>query len=348
MKQNIINLICLIVLIFFICALFDDDVTDTQENNTSNEIILLEDSGSTTVIENDTSQLTVDTIDTEKYDCDVTEIVTGNIVLLEYIPPFLGKPYVEVDSNIPSFTEEELTTVSFELYSELDYLGRPSVAYANVGPDIMPTEERGEIGQIKPAGWHTVKYDCIDGLYLYNRCHLIGYQLTGENDNINNLMTGTRYLNVQGMLTFENMVADYVLETGNHVLYRVTPVYEGDNLIATGVQMEGYSVEDNGAGICYNVFCYNSQPGIVIDYKNGDSYKESTETTEVLEYNTSDDFSTEEIIHVDYVVNKNTDRFHYPHCSSVSDMKEKNKWYYNGTRQMLIDKGYIPCGNCKP
>ena len=164
-----------------------------------------------------------------------------------------------------------MTATSFEEYSDLDNLGRCGVAMASVGQDIMPTEERGSIGQIKPAGWHTVKYDCVDGKYLYNRCHLLGYQLTGENANERNLITGTRYLNVDGMLPFENMVADYVMETGNHVMYRVTPIYTGNNLVADGVLMEGYSVEDQGEGITFCVYVYNVQPGVRIDYATGDS-----------------------------------------------------------------------------
>lgn len=179
--------------------------------------------------------------------------------------------YVIINDNIPEFDESEYTTESFEIYSELDSLGRCGVAYANICQEIMPTEERGEIGSIKPTGWHTVKYDIVDGKYLYNRCHLIGYQLAGENANEKNLITGTRYLNIEGMLDFENEVADYVEETGNHVLYRVTPIFEEDNLLASGVQIEAYSVEDNGEGICFNVYCYNAQPGVTIDYETGDS-----------------------------------------------------------------------------
>ena len=164
-----------------------------------------------------------------------------------------------------------MTTSSFERYAPLDSLGRCGVAYANIGKDIMPTEERGSIGMVKPSGWHSIRYENVDGKYLYNRCHLIGYQLSAENANTSNLITGTRYLNIQGMLPFENMVADYIRETGNHVLYRVTPIYEGDNLVASGVLMEAYSVEDEGDGICFNVYCYNVQPGIVIDYATGAS-----------------------------------------------------------------------------
>ena len=190
----------------------------------------------------------------------------------ENLPEFDGStPYVIINDNQPGFSEDDLTTKSYEAYGELDYLGRCTTAMACVGKDIMPTEERGSIGQVKPTGWHTVKYDIVDGKYLYNRCHLIGYQLTGENANKQNLITGTRYMNVDGMLPFENMVADYVKETGNHVLYRVTPVFLDDNLLASGVQIEAYSVEDNGEGICFNVYVYNAQPGIEIDYATGES-----------------------------------------------------------------------------
>lgn len=187
------------------------------------------------------------------------------------LPEYSDSPYVIVNNNEPFFTENDMTADSFEYYGELDELGRCTVAYASIGKDLMPTEKRGSIGSVKPTGWHTVKYDIVDGKYLYNRCHLIGYQLTAENANKNNLITGTRYLNVDGMLLFENMVADYIKETNNHVLYRVTPIFTGDNLLADGVLMEAESVEDNGEGISYNVFCYNVQPGVKIDYATGDN-----------------------------------------------------------------------------
>ena len=190
---------------------------------------------------------------------------------IENLPEYDGNSYVIVNDNIPYFKEEEYTTNSFEKYSNLDSLGRCGVAYANISIDLMPTEKRGSIGSIKPSGWHTVKYDHIDGKYLYNRCHLIGYQLTGENANEKNLITCTRSMNTKGMLQFENMVTKYIKDTGNHVLYRVTPVFEGNNLVATGVEMEAYSVEDNGKGIKFNVFVYNIEDGIIIDYKTGDS-----------------------------------------------------------------------------
>ena len=197
----------------------------------------------------------------------------------ETIPGYSGNPYVELNGNLPYFTDEELSTTAFELYSELDSLGRCGAAYANVCKEIMPTEERGSIGMVKPTGWHTVKYDCITDRYLYNRCHLIGYQLAGENANEKNLITGTRYLNVDGMLPFENEVADYVNDTDNHVLYRVTPVFSGDNLLASGVIIEAKSVEDNGAGVQFNVYCYNVQPGISIDYIDGQSWENGSSNT---------------------------------------------------------------------
>ena len=198
-------------------------------------------------------------------------------IALSELPEYSGEPYVEINGNEPDFPKEEWTEESFEQYAELDGLGRCGTAYASVGTDLMPTEKRGSIGQVKPTGWQTVKYDIVDGKYLYNRCHLIGYQLSGENANEKNLITGTRYMNVEGMLPFENMVADYVRETGNHVLYRVTPVFEGDNLLADGVQMEAFSVEDEGDGISFHVYVYNVQPGIEIDYATGESSLGSSE-----------------------------------------------------------------------
>lgn len=258
---------------------------------------------------------------------------------LENIPAYSGQAYVEINDNQPSFTKDELVTESFEEYSPLDSLGRCGVAYANVGIDTMPTEDRGSIGQVKPSGWQTVKYDCVDGKYLYNRCHLIGYQLTAENANKENLITGTRYLNVDGMLPFENLVADYVKETENHVLYRVTPIFEGDNLVASGVQMEAMSVEDNGEGVCFNVYCYNVQPGVVIDYATGDSWLEEDAPT-------AGDSSTSQ--EESYVLNTSSKKFHRPDCSGVDSMSPENRQDYTGTRQSLIDQGYSPCGTCKP
>lgn len=213
----------------------------------------------------------------DKVDGPQENLVNNNsYVSLDAIPAYDGKAYVAVNNNEPFFTDSDMTTTAFENYSDLDSLGRCGVAYANICKDIMPTEERGKIGMIKPSGWHTVKYDVIKDRYLYNRCHLIGYQLAGENANPKNLITGTRYLNVEGMLPFENLVADYVNNTGNHVLYRVTPMFSGSNLVANGVLIEAKSVEDNGGGILFNVYCYNVQPGVGINYENGDSWLDGT------------------------------------------------------------------------
>lgn len=252
---------------------------------------------------------------------------------LESIPEYSGEPYVTIHDNVPFFSEEEFTTDAFETYSELDDLGRCGTAYANICEEIVPTEKRGKIGMIKPSGWHTVKYTGIDGNYLYNRCHLIGYQLSAENANEKNLITGTRYLNVTGMLPFENMVADYVNETGNHVLYRVTPIYNQENLVADGVLMEAQSVENDDLAFC--VYCYNVQPGIEIDYHTGDSKSSETEQPS----KTSEDL---------YVLNRNTKKFHRPNCSSVQDIKPKNKQEFSGNTKALIQQGYSPCKNCNP
>lgn len=254
-----------------------------------------------------------------------------------------GKPYVVINDNDPDFTDADMTTTSFERYGELDGLGRCTTAFANIGKDLMPAEKRGPIGEVKPTGWQTAKYDNVDGKYLYNRCHLIGYQLTGENANEKNLITGTRYLNVDGMLPFENMVADYIKETNNHVLYRVTPVFSGDNLVASGVQMEAESVEDNGDGILFNVYCFNAQPGIAIDYATGDSHQDDSIVADASKSTTAAEANVQT-----YVLNTNTKKFHKESCNSAKSMDASNKKIYTGSRQEIIDMGYEACGVCKP
>lgn len=258
---------------------------------------------------------------------------------LSDIPAYSGEPYVAVNNNEPLFTDDEKKNDrSFEEYAPLDDLGRCGTAYSCVGRELMPTEARGNIGQVKPAGWHSVKYDCVDGKNLYNRCHLIGYQLTAENANDRNLITGTRYLNVEGMLPFENMVADYIQETDNHVLYRVTPIFSGDNLVADGVLMEAYSVEDGGEGVTFCVYAYNVQPGVTIDYATGDSALAGEPPTG----------ETGQTGERDYVLNTGTKKFHLPDCASATDMKAANRQEYHGTREALLQQGYAPCGRCKP
>ena len=311
---------------------------------------------------------------------------TDSVIIVdqEEVPAYSGEPYVELDGNEPGFTEEELTEASFEEYSQLDELGRCGTAVACVGQDLMPQEERGDISQVKPTGWHSVRYENVEGGSLYNRCHLIGYQLTAENANEENLITGTRYMNVEGMLPFENEVADYVEETDGHVMYRVTPVYEGDNLVASGVQMEAESVEDAGESVSYNVFVYNVQPGIEIDYATGDSWQESggageaesgisgvdstgnpedgrqesgnaadADNTQEAQENpaaTSGDSGSgdnrEEV--QTYIVNTNSGKFHLESCNGAKRIKEENRQEYTGARQELIEDGYQPCKTCNP
>ena len=273
---------------------------------------------------------------------------------LAEVPEYSGEPYVEINDNQPEFEDYELTTEAFEEYSELDGLGRCGTAEACVGEETMPTEERGNISSVKPTGWKNKDYDNVDGGRLYNRCHLIGFQLTGENANEKNLITGTRYMNTEGMLPFENMVADYVHETDNHVLYRVTPIFDGDDLVASGVQMEAESVEDDGAGVCFNVYVYNVQPQITINYATGDNWESDTVESDkdLSEYDETDRLENPEGSWAEeeqtYILNVNSHKFHLPECSGAKDMKEQNKREFTGTRSELIEEGYEPCGSCNP
>ena len=256
-------------------------------------------------------------------------------VSLEEVPAYSGEPFAVLNGNTPLFTQEDMTDESYEYYGDLDRLNRCTYTMASIGPDLMPTEERGAIGQIKPTGWVTAKYDFVDGKYLYNRCHLIGFQLTGENANEANLIPGTRYMNVDGMLPFENMVADYIKETGNHVLYRVIPVFEGDNLVAGGVTMEAWSVEDNGEGICFYVYVYNVQPGVTIDYATGESQ---------LAQPVAD--TDEDVLR--FVANVSSKKFHDGDCSQAESIKSENKETFETTRSQMIAWGFTPAGCCNP
>lgn len=245
-----------------------------------------------------------------------------------------SEPIKEINGGIPEFDSSlKASKESFETYSDLDSLGRCGVCFANIGKDLMPTEERGAIGSVKPSGWKTIKFDIVDGKYLYNRCHLIGYQLTAENANEKNFITGTRYLNVKSMLIYENMVADYIKKTGNHVLYRVTPIFDGNDLVAKAVKMEGYSVEDNGKGICYNILCYNIQPGIEINYSTGDAVL-SSEEMQTERPNEAQMY---------YYINDNTKKFHLESCKYSSSGKRVHK-----SAKQLINAGYEPCKVCNP
>ena len=283
--------------------------------------------------------------------------------------------YVEIDNNTPSFTVDDATTDAFQSFSQLDWLGRCGTAYACLGPETLPTGVRGDISEIHPSGWVQNFYDFIEGQSLYNRSHLIAHCLSGQNANEQNLITGTRHFNADVMEPIEAMVLNYIEQTGNHVLYRVTPVFEGDELVARGVQIEALSMEDGGQGVSLNVFLRNIQPGVAIDYATGNNWADEAATagsrsssaassglstsatagaaplapiSAAATTSQADDASTGTPATVTYVVNKNTGKFHYPSCSSVPKIKAKNRMDSNQTRDELIAQGYVPCKNCNP
>lgn len=336
-------ILLIIIALLLVAGLFG--VEDTPQKPTENAISTTVTTTEATSTDNTVESVTDDESTTKKETTTKNEATTkkpaSSSTTLKSIPAYSGRPYIALNNNQPDFTSADYTTKAFERYEKLDSLGRCGVAYACVGVEIMPTEDRGAIGQVKPTGWHTVKYDCVDGKYLYNRCHLIGFQLTGENANTRNLITGTRYMNVDGMLPFENMVADYVKETGNHVLYRVTPIFKGNNRLASGVQMEAYSVEDNGDGICFNVYCYNVQPGVIIDYATGDSRLKNGATTTTTTTRASSENSSE------YILNTSSKLIHKADCPSVKRMSEKNKKSVSGRElNSYVNDGYKYCKNC--
>lgn len=266
------------------------------------------------------------------------------------LPQYQGDPYVVVANNVPGLSPADASRPA-ETYAPLDAQGRCGTCVAVVSRATQPTEKRGSIGMVKPTGWHTVRYDdLVDGRYLYNRCHLIGYQLTGENANRQNLVTGTRYLNVEGMLPFEDKVDDYVDATGNSVIYRVTPVFAGDELVCRGVQMEAFSVEDNGAGVSFNVYCFNVQPGVTIDYATGQSRREDGKPASGTTHDAGPAPAQQDSqgVQASYVVNANTGKFHDPSCSSVSRMAVHNRLDFQGTRDEALRRGWEPCQRCNP
>lgn len=286
------------------------------------------------------------------------------------VPEYDGQPSVEVNGNEPFFEEADFERPAFEEYSDLDARGRCGEAFALIGEETMPTEPRGDISSIRPSGWHNDTYDWVDQYFLFNRCHVIGWQLAGENDNERNLITGTRYMNTQGMLPYENRVAWYVQSTGNHVLYRVTPIFEGANLVCSGVLMEAESVEDIGQGVRFCVYCYNVEPGVRIDYATGANEADGTITAsgensgsarqdnaaqssatageDERDFTIPDESMRAEHGDAKFVLNVSTGKFHLPHCQSVADMREYNKFLFNGTREEALELGFKPCGSCKP
>ena len=304
----------------------------------------------------------------------------SDYIVLDEVPEWNGEPYCEINGNSPEFGKKEIrnaeksvrSETALQIFTELDSLGRCGEASAVVGPDTMPTGERGSIGMIKPSGWRIAKYDFIDnGGFLFNRCHLIGWQLTGENDEVRNLVTGTRYLNTQGMLPFENRVAEYVRSTGNHVLYRATPVFRGKELVCRGVLLEAYSVEDKADGVSFSVYCYNVQPGVKIDYKTGkskldektlpgensasdgasDSIDKKGDESDKSGAKDSAESESEPLSVPDgvtYVLNNNTMRFHRTDCKGAAEIREHNRSWFYGTREEVLEEGYVPCGMCNP
>ena len=273
---------------------------------------------------------------------------------------FSGRPYVDVNEGVPFFEEDDYTTESYDKYFRLDRYGRARGAMACLGTDLMPFEERGDISSVEPSGWQSVEYDFVEQGHLYNRCHLIAFMLTGQNANERNLITGTRYMNTRGMLPFESEISDYMITTGNHVLYRVRPVYRGSNSVASGVLMEAYSVEDEGAGVCFNIYCFNVQPGVRIDYSDGSSYADGTITESETSRGSGDwsGFSRDEEIAkvsclssedgADYVLNLRRHKIHLPECSSVGEMSEENSYKIRADKESIKEVGYDECGNCMP
>lgn len=362
--KSLLSILCLIAVLFSSFAGCDSE----KISETTTEIIEITEESTTLAKPKEDAS---DASEAEKAEDKTTEKENQKVnkpesvgddnskVVLSEIPSYSGRAYVVINENIPSFNKYELTTKGYETYASIDSLGRCGGAVASCGREIMPKpdEERGSISSVKPSGWVQAQYDCVSGKYLYNRCHLLGWQLSAENANKRNLITGTRYMNTEGMLPFENMVADYIRETNNHVAYRVTPIYNGSDLVASGVQMEAYSVEDEGEGICFNIYCYNVQPGVKIDYTTGRSWSDGNkvettkkpivvapvETTKKVVEETKNSVSYDT-----YVYSSKSDKFHYPDCRYAKTIKAENYCEYTGDRQGMINKGYSPCKNCSP
>lgn len=336
------------------------DKNTSSEKDTSSSLASssFNSSDTTTNISSSTDKSTSSNSNTSNKNPSIVGNGFASAVKLSSIPAYSGSVFVYVNDNQPNFSANELTTVAYETYSSLDNLNRCGVAIASCGKEIMPKEDekRGSISNVYPSGWEQAKYDGISGGYLWNRCHLIGWQLSAENANRKNLITGTRYMNINGMLTFENMVADYIKETGNHVAYRVTPIFDGNNLVCSGVQMEAYSIEDDGDGICFNVYCYNVQPGININYATGESSSTNNSNTSsaskpsssVQQQPTVEEDNNADSSSAKYILNTNTKKFHYPSCGSAGRIAAKNYGESNESREQLIAQGYSPCGNCDP
>ena len=368
MKKRITGIITALAVSMSLSVFVNADnsgIYNNPETARSLKNYLLSDSAAGVDVNHDGTVNILDLIDYKAAALDID--MPEGAFKLSSIPKYSGTPYAVVNDNVPFFRYKGYTEC-FEYYTELDALGRCGTTIALVGKETMPTEPRGEIGMVKPTGWHTYKYDCIPDIYLYNRCHLIGFQLSGENANVKNLITGTRYMNVTGMEPFESKIAGFIKSSGKHVIYRVTPIFEGNNLVAHGVLMEAYSLEDQGKGLSLNVFCYNVLPGIEIDYATGESKYVGGEDILIPPVTTTAPPVTEAPVTQpvivttkapdvtdssnpaarDYVLNMNTKKFHYPTCGSVNQMSQKNRKDVHLTRDEIVSQGYSPCGNCKP
>ncbi len=357
--KSLISILCLIAVLFSAVTLTGCDSESSYESTTEKTSLKDSETEANQAVNSETEKTEEGKTEKETEKASKPESVgdDNSKAVLSEIPDYSGRPYVVINGNVPSFNKYELTTKGYETYASLDNLGRCGGAVASCGREIMPkaNEERGSISAVKPSGWVQAQYDCVSGKYLYNRCHLIGWQLSAENANKRNLITGTRYMNTEGMLPFENMVADYIRETDNHVAYRITPIYDGSDLVAKGVQMEAYSVEDDGEGICFNVFCYNVQPGVEIDYTTGRSRASSGSATttkkQTVAVQTTKEYvetTKSSVSYSTYAYSAKSDKFHYPSCRYAKTIKAENYCEYTGDRQGMINKGYSPCKNCNP
>ena len=344
MKKLIFVVLVSFSILFAGCDNTSSSVKETKTTNTTVSSVI--------VTEGETSETSKKTVSETTTKKQTTTTTTGQNKIAFEIPKYEGKDYIVINNDNPYFEQSEITTKAYEDYPPLDSLGRCGACTACLGKELMPTEERGSIGMVKPSGWQLSKYDFVDGKYLFNRCHLIGFQLAGENANERNLITGTRYMNIGRMLDLENMTASYIRSTGNHVMYRVTPCFEGNNLVSQGVLMEAYSVEDSGAGIKFCNFVFNIQPNVNINYADGTnsliSAPTTTTATQTIKTTTQATQNTQSTQSASrqFVLNTNTKKYHELSCSSIKDIKEKNKGTYTGTEEELKNMGYSPCKKC--
>ena len=361
--KKVLSTVLILCMVLSLSGCSLDEIDKTTEQTTVNNTVDISMSSETEMPSLETTMQETKTAQPTTVAPTKAKIVTNHKIKVKYkskklklkdIPKYkvVKAPFVRVNGNKPTFTKKEIKRKSYQKFSKLDSLGRCGVAIASIGRDIMPKRKRTSISSVYPSGWHTYRYANVAGRYLYNRCHLIGHQLTGQNANAKNLITGTRYMNVDGMLPFEDEVANCVKYLNKHVMYRVRPIYKGKNLVASGVQMEAYSVEDKGGSCSFNVYCYNVQPGVKINYKTGTSKGKgkisggysSKKTYKKKYYNKKAKKGKSGT----YIISKNTRKFHYPSCGYVNRIKNYNRIKFKGKRSTLINQGYQPCKGCNP